>query len=161
MYVYFTFIFSQLQQILDDESEPLPGEEQLAALTAGERTHWATIRMQLFNKGVNRTSLDVIEKAAFAVTLDDVPYEYDPVSVFFVLGSLKFHFQICIFTVWFFRKNHQNWTSMEGTCCTVKDMTGGLINLLHSALEVTLVLGLMQNTHGEIFSLIILNTLNY
>ncbi|CAH1113236.1 unnamed protein product [Psylliodes chrysocephalus] len=68
----------QLQQILDDESEPLPGEEQLAALTAGERTHWATIRMQLFNKGVNRTSLDVIEKAAFAVTLDDVPYEYDP-----------------------------------------------------------------------------------
>ncbi|CAG9816018.1 unnamed protein product [Phaedon cochleariae] len=68
----------QLQQILDDESKPLPGEEQLAALTAGERTHWANFRTNIFGKGgVNRTSLDTIEKAAFIVTLDDYPYEFD------------------------------------------------------------------------------------
>uniref|UniRef100_A0A6P7GLT9 carnitine O-palmitoyltransferase n=1 Tax=Diabrotica virgifera virgifera TaxID=50390 RepID=A0A6P7GLT9_DIAVI len=68
----------QIQQILDDTSEPLAGEEKLAALTAGERTHWATVRAQLFNKGINRASLDLIEKAAFVVTLDDFPYIYDP-----------------------------------------------------------------------------------
>lgn len=67
----------QIQQILDDTSEPLPGEEKLAALTAGERTHWANVRKMLFNKGVNRTSLDTVEKAAFVVALDDFPYEYD------------------------------------------------------------------------------------
>ncbi|KAJ8970433.1 hypothetical protein NQ314_001228 [Rhamnusium bicolor] len=66
-----------MQQILDDLSEPLPEEEKLAALTAGERTHWANVRMKLFNKGVNRTSLDIIEKAAFVVALDDFPYEFD------------------------------------------------------------------------------------
>ncbi|XP_074028252.1 carnitine O-palmitoyltransferase whd isoform X2 [Leptinotarsa decemlineata] len=67
----------QMQQILDDQSEPLPGEEKLAALTAGERTHWNIVRSKMFNKGANRTSLDIIEKAAFAVTLDDFPYEFD------------------------------------------------------------------------------------
>ncbi|RZB39047.1 carnitine O-palmitoyltransferase 1, liver isoform [Asbolus verrucosus] len=30
-----------------------------------------------FSRGVNKTSLDAIEKAAFVVTLDDLPYEYD------------------------------------------------------------------------------------
>ncbi|CAG9856114.1 unnamed protein product [Phyllotreta striolata] len=69
----------QIEQILCNESEPLPGEEKLAALTAGDRTHWGTVRAQLFNKGVNKTSLDTIERAAFMVTLEDnVPYEYDP-----------------------------------------------------------------------------------
>lgn len=68
-----------MQQILEDKSEPLPGEEKLAALTAGERTHWANTRQKIFSKGVNKTSLDTIEKAAFVVTLDDFPYEYDEV----------------------------------------------------------------------------------
>lgn len=76
-------ISRQIQQILDDKSEPLPGEEKLAALTAGDRTHWANIRRMLFSRGVNKTSLDTIEKAAFVVALDDVPYEYDPVNNFF------------------------------------------------------------------------------
>ena len=74
------FNFSQIQQILDDTSEPLPGEEKLAALTAGERTHWANTRRHFFNKGVNKISLDAIERAAFVVSLDDFPYEYDPVT---------------------------------------------------------------------------------
>lgn len=67
----------QLEQILSDESPPAKGEEMLAALTAGERTAWAVARQEFFFKGVNRQSLDAIEKAAFVVTLDDFPYEFD------------------------------------------------------------------------------------
>ncbi|XP_029658757.1 carnitine O-palmitoyltransferase 1, liver isoform isoform X2 [Formica exsecta] len=68
----------QIQQILNDNSTPSEGEEKLAALTAGERTAWARARKDFFVKGVNKASLDIIEKAAFVVALDDVPYEYDP-----------------------------------------------------------------------------------
>ncbi|KOX81081.1 Carnitine O-palmitoyltransferase 1, muscle isoform [Melipona quadrifasciata] len=68
----------QMQQILDDKSEPSEGEEKLAALTAGERTAWAIAREEFFSKGVNKISLDLIEKAAFIVALDDIPYIYDP-----------------------------------------------------------------------------------
>lgn len=50
-------------------------------MTAGDRTHWANTRTQYFFKGTNRQSLDAIEKAAFVVALDEVPYEYDPVSL--------------------------------------------------------------------------------
>ncbi|XP_049885922.1 carnitine O-palmitoyltransferase 1, liver isoform [Pectinophora gossypiella] len=67
----------QIQQILDDKSEPLVGEERLAALTAGERSHWAHIRQTHFNRGHNRTSLHCIERAAFNVCLDDREYGYD------------------------------------------------------------------------------------
>lgn len=72
-------LYSQIQQILDDNSKPSDGEEKLAALTAGERTAWAQARRDFFTKGVNKASLDIIEKAAFVVALDDVPYEFDPV----------------------------------------------------------------------------------
>ncbi|XP_076640143.1 carnitine O-palmitoyltransferase whd isoform X1 [Colletes latitarsis] len=68
----------QMQQILDDKSEPSDGEVKLAALTAGERTAWANARETYFAKGVNKASLDLIEKAAFVVVLDDIPYIYDP-----------------------------------------------------------------------------------
>lgn len=64
---------------MDDDSTPSEGEEKLAAFTAGERTFWAQARKDFFAKGVNKASLDIIEKAAFVVALDDVPYEYDPV----------------------------------------------------------------------------------
>lgn len=64
---------------MDDKSEPVEGEEKLASLTAGERTHWANYRKLVFNRGLNKTSLDTVEKAAFVCTLDDVPYEFDPV----------------------------------------------------------------------------------
>lgn len=69
-----------MQAILDNKSEPLKGEVQLAALTAGERTHWAHTRQEFFFKGTNRQSLDAIEKAAFTVCLDDHPYEFDQVK---------------------------------------------------------------------------------
>ncbi|XP_062840876.1 carnitine O-palmitoyltransferase 1, liver isoform isoform X2 [Trichomycterus rosablanca] len=61
----------QIQRILDDPSPPLPGEEKLGALTAGNRTPWARVRKQYFSSGVNKRSLDCIEKAAFFVALDD------------------------------------------------------------------------------------------
>ncbi|KAF9799184.1 hypothetical protein SFRURICE_006444 [Spodoptera frugiperda] len=67
----------QIQQILDDKSEPVVGEERVAALTAGERSHWAHIRQTMFNRGHNRTSLHCIERAAFNVCLDDLEYGYD------------------------------------------------------------------------------------
>lgn len=67
----------QIKQILEDDSPPAKGEEKLAALTAGERVAWATSRQEFFFKGLNRQSLDAIEKAAFVVALDDVPYEFD------------------------------------------------------------------------------------
>nr|XP_018912089.1 PREDICTED: carnitine O-palmitoyltransferase 1, liver isoform isoform X1 [Bemisia tabaci]XP_018912090.1 PREDICTED: carnitine O-palmitoyltransferase 1, liver isoform isoform X1 [Bemisia tabaci] len=67
----------QMQMILEDTSAPAAGEERLAALTAGERTAWANARTEFFFKGTNRQSLDAVEKAAFVVALDDIPYEFD------------------------------------------------------------------------------------
>nr|XP_046225123.1 carnitine O-palmitoyltransferase 1, liver isoform-like [Oncorhynchus gorbuscha] len=64
-------IESQLQRILDDPSPPSPGEEKLGALTAGDRIPWAKARKEYFSLGLNKRSLDCIEKAAFFVTLDD------------------------------------------------------------------------------------------
>ncbi|XP_058271768.1 carnitine O-palmitoyltransferase 1, liver isoform-like [Hemibagrus wyckioides] len=61
----------QIQNILDHPSAPAPGEERLGALTAGNRVPWARVRKQFFSSGVNKRSLDCIEKAAFFVTLDD------------------------------------------------------------------------------------------
>ncbi|XP_015436022.1 PREDICTED: carnitine O-palmitoyltransferase 1, liver isoform [Dufourea novaeangliae] len=70
----------QMHQILHDQSEPSVGEEKLAALTAGERPTWARAREEFFVKGVNKASLDLIEKAAFVVVLDNIPYIYDPAN---------------------------------------------------------------------------------
>ncbi|XP_050422523.1 carnitine O-palmitoyltransferase 1, liver isoform-like isoform X2 [Adelges cooleyi] len=67
----------QIQSILDNKEQPYTGEEKVAALTAGDRTAWANARTEFFFKGINRQSLDAIEKSAFVVALDDVPYEYD------------------------------------------------------------------------------------
>lgn len=67
---------------MDDSYKPLPAEEKLGVLTAINRTEWAQIRRSFFNVGVNRNSLDAIEKAAFFVSLDDVPYVPNPVSYY-------------------------------------------------------------------------------
>ncbi|XP_048771840.2 carnitine O-palmitoyltransferase 1, liver isoform-like isoform X2 [Ostrea edulis] len=70
-------IEKMIQQILDDDSTPAPGEEHLAALTAGDRVPWYQAREEFFRKGKNRASLDAVEKAAFFVSLDDEPQSYD------------------------------------------------------------------------------------
>ncbi|KAL6095118.1 uncharacterized protein ACO6RY_16382 [Pungitius sinensis] len=64
-------IESQIQKILDDPSPPSKGAAKLGALTAGDRIPWAKARAKYFSSGVNKRSLDLIEKAAFFVTLDD------------------------------------------------------------------------------------------
>lgn len=82
-------MFRQIQSILDNTEKSYVGEEKVAALTAADRTHWANTRTQFFFKGINRQSLDAIEKSAFVVALDEVPYEYDPVSCL-ILIKVKF-----------------------------------------------------------------------
>ncbi|KAG2459931.1 CPT1A palmitoyltransferase, partial [Polypterus senegalus] len=67
----------QFQKILDDTTEPHVGELKLPALTAGERIPWARARAQFFSQGVNKASLDAIEKAAIFMTLDDEAHGYD------------------------------------------------------------------------------------
>ncbi|XP_007502831.1 carnitine O-palmitoyltransferase 1, muscle isoform isoform X1 [Monodelphis domestica] len=68
----------QFQRILDDPSPPQPGEEKLAAFTAGGRVQWAEARQTYFNTGKNKASLEAIEKAAFFVTLDEESHGLDP-----------------------------------------------------------------------------------
>ncbi len=51
-----------LQKIVDAEPDPSPGEEHLAALTAADRIPWAKARKAYFSKGINKNSLDAIEK---------------------------------------------------------------------------------------------------
>ncbi|XP_075561613.1 LOW QUALITY PROTEIN: carnitine O-palmitoyltransferase 1, muscle isoform [Pelecanus crispus] len=68
----------QFQRILDDPSPPQPGEERLAALTAGERVPWAEARARFFSQGKNKASLDAIERAAFFLTLDEEEHGYSP-----------------------------------------------------------------------------------
>ncbi|XP_027489264.1 carnitine O-palmitoyltransferase 1, muscle isoform-like, partial [Corapipo altera] len=68
----------QFQRILDDPSPPQPGEERLAALTAGERVPWAEARARFFSRGPNKTSLDAIERGAFFLTLDEEEHGREP-----------------------------------------------------------------------------------
>ncbi|CAF5202530.1 unnamed protein product, partial [Rotaria magnacalcarata] len=70
----------QFDEILRDETPPVDGEEHLAALTAGDRTFWATTRETFFNTGCNRASLDAIEKAAFVLILEDSDFEIGTVG---------------------------------------------------------------------------------
>jgi len=88
----FFIIFSQLDEIIRDPTSPAEGEEHLAALTAGERTLWSEARQTYFRTGVNRYSLEAIEKAAFVLILDDEEFEIGTVSSLHQMNS----FVICI-----------------------------------------------------------------
>uniref|UniRef100_A0A8U8CJG9 Carnitine O-palmitoyltransferase 1, muscle isoform n=1 Tax=Geospiza parvula TaxID=87175 RepID=A0A8U8CJG9_GEOPR len=68
----------QFQRILEDPSPPQPGEERLAALTAGERVPWAEARARFFSRGPNKAALDAIERAAFFLTLDEDEHGQEP-----------------------------------------------------------------------------------
>ncbi|XP_022253543.1 carnitine O-palmitoyltransferase 1, muscle isoform-like [Limulus polyphemus] len=68
----------QLEKIMQDNSPLQPGEEKLGALTATDRITWATTRDEYFSKGMNKTSLHIIEKAAFCLVLEDTDFEFDP-----------------------------------------------------------------------------------
>ena len=75
----FVYIPSLFQKILDDTSEPMAGEEKLAALTAGERIPWAKARKDFFSSGINKASLTAIETSSFVLVLDEEEHFYDPV----------------------------------------------------------------------------------
>ncbi|CAJ0587118.1 unnamed protein product, partial [Mesorhabditis spiculigera] len=68
----------QFDQIVNGEYEPSAGEAHLAALTAGDRTHWAKSRKAFLGSGINKTSLHAIERSAFTVILDDEEQDWDP-----------------------------------------------------------------------------------
>lgn len=69
----------QLNMIVDNSLKTSETEDRLASLTALNRTKWAEIREKYFSEGINKKSLDLIESAAFVVSLDDEPFvfEYD------------------------------------------------------------------------------------
>jgi hypothetical protein len=60
---------SEIQKIIDDDSDTTKGERYLAALTAGDRIPWAQARKKYFSKGVNRNSLYAIEKVYFLLKI--------------------------------------------------------------------------------------------
>lgn len=68
---------NQLQEILDLKPTASSTEQNLASLTAWNRTKWAEVREKFFSDGINKESLDAIESAAFVLSLDDEPYIYD------------------------------------------------------------------------------------
>lgn len=79
-----------MDEIIRDSTPPTNGEEHLAALTAGERTTWAEARETHFSTGVNRSSLEAIERAAFVLILDDEEYEIGTVSSFLLIRNKIF-----------------------------------------------------------------------
>lgn len=46
------------------------------------RTPWANARKRFFSSGCNKTSLDIIEGAAFMLVLDDDEFDYNEVSIY-------------------------------------------------------------------------------
>ena len=69
----------QLEKIIEDKDGPASeGEDHLAALTASDRVTWAKVREEHFSRGINRSSLTLIESAIFILSLDDVDFEFEP-----------------------------------------------------------------------------------
>jgi len=87
--MYCNSFYRKIQYILDDPTEVSDeAEAKLAVMTASERTTWANLREARFRHGINKTSLDIIEGAAFVLVLDDMEYNYDEVRQF--LRQLNF-----------------------------------------------------------------------
>jgi carnitine O-palmitoyltransferase 1, liver isoform len=67
----------QLDFILKKNAISTREENNLASLTAWNRTKWAQTRNKFFATGINKTSLNEIESAAFVLVLDEEPFEFD------------------------------------------------------------------------------------
>ncbi|XP_033012148.1 carnitine O-palmitoyltransferase 1, liver isoform isoform X1 [Lacerta agilis] len=129
-------IEQQIQRILDDKSEPQPGEEKLAALTAGDRVPWAKARQTYFARGKNKQSLDAVEKAAFFVTLDDTAQGYreeDPVTSMDTYAKALLH-----------GKCYDRWFDKSFTLVVFKNAKLGL-NTEHSWADAPIVGHLWEN----------------
>jgi len=69
-----------LEKIINSSEQPSDAERRLPVLTAGGRTEWAKARKDFFSRGLNKTSLHTIERAAFVLVLDDIEPDYDMVG---------------------------------------------------------------------------------
>lgn len=148
----FYFIFSLIQKILDNTSEPSAGEERLAALTAGDRVPWAKARRDYFSSGINKASLTAIETSSFVLTLDEEEHLYDPVRATSLPVYSSIHQNInrtLDVTTPCFRKMKANLTDMHELCYMASAMTGGLIRALHLSLLKMDELDLMLSTRGK------------
>lgn len=67
----------QIEEILHATVEISRPENFIASLTSLNRTEWGRIRKEYFSFGVNKRSLDQIEKAAFVLALDEECYNFD------------------------------------------------------------------------------------
>jgi carnitine O-palmitoyltransferase 1 len=67
----------QLNHIINSNDKASHPEKFLGSLTAWDRTKWAETRNKYFSKGVNKASLDVIEKSIFFFNLHDGPFDMD------------------------------------------------------------------------------------
>ena len=80
----------------------------MGVFTASDRVTWAEARNKFFNKGLNKDSLDIIEKAAFVLVLDEESYGYDPendleLSRHAVIQNLEFYLETKTFYFQFFK----------------------------------------------------------
>jgi len=62
---------AKIIKIIENTDEADASEVFLPVLTAMDRTTWAEARTKHFSSGVNKASLDIVEKAAFFVVLED------------------------------------------------------------------------------------------
>eukprot|EP01134_Creolimax_fragrantissima_P005903 CFRG5903T1 len=78
----------QLQKIVEDSKllKPSDREGRIPSLTGWERSKWAKIRSAFFRYGVNKQSLDWIERAMFFVVLDS-----DSPATLHDMGKLGLH----------------------------------------------------------------------
>eukprot|EP00667_Euglena_gracilis_P001927 EG_transcript_1929 len=61
-----------LRSIVENAQKPeTPAEGKLSALTTEARSKWAELREVHFHRGLNKSSLDLIERAIFVVVLED------------------------------------------------------------------------------------------
>ena len=51
-----------MRYIVDNKADVSESESKLASLTAGDRIPWAKARKEYFSRGVNKTSLETIDK---------------------------------------------------------------------------------------------------
>ena len=66
----------QLETILKKGDKSSHAETYLASLTAWNRTKWAQVRDKHFSSGINKSSIEIIESAAFLLILDDRAFDY-------------------------------------------------------------------------------------
>ncbi|CAF0732251.1 unnamed protein product [Brachionus calyciflorus] len=64
-------LFNQLRQIRQDSKRPQNEDIDIGLLTSLPRDEWSMVRNNLIKDPVNKFSLDMIEKSAFIICLDD------------------------------------------------------------------------------------------